>query len=272
MDRSGGARGPVHSGQRDAVRAQSRRAVSTVRRGFSSRSRSSPSSNGCAARPAPTRRATFSNATRRPSSLRRPPRKRGCGRRGFSAGSASLDEALALVDASPPGGTDPYVRYLTDLVRGQILRARSRPEDAAKAYRDALTTWPGAQSARVALMTLALEPGRPAGSRDARRGRGDRVGLRQPVRSVVDLLAGRLPRLSRYRGETAGDRPMRCQPLLAFGLAGTIVAAIPAGAAGQQEPRATFRAGADAVAIEASVRRDKRPVTGLKAQRLRAAR
>jgi VWFA-related protein len=70
-----------------------------------------------------------------------------------------LDEALALVDARPPGGTDPYVLYLTDLVRGQILRARGRPDDAIKAYRDALTTWPGAQSARVALMTLLLSRG-----------------------------------------------------------------------------------------------------------------
>ena len=41
-------------------------------------------------------------------------------------------------------------------------------------------------------------------------------------------------------------------------------AAMPAGAASQQEPRATFRAGADVVAVEASVWRDKRPVTGLK--------
>ena len=31
--------------------------------------------------------------------------------------------------------------------------------EAAKAYRDALTIWPGAQSARVALMTLALGRG-----------------------------------------------------------------------------------------------------------------
>jgi len=70
-----------------------------------------------------------------------------------------LDEALALADVAPPEGTDQYVRYLTDLVRGQILRARGRPDDAAKAYRAALTTWPGAQSAEVALMTLALSRG-----------------------------------------------------------------------------------------------------------------
>jgi VWFA-related protein len=70
-----------------------------------------------------------------------------------------LDEAQAIVDVRPPAGTDPYVLYLTDLVRGQILRARGRPDEAAKAYRDALTTWPGAQSARVALMTLVLSRG-----------------------------------------------------------------------------------------------------------------
>ncbi len=33
----------------------------------------------------------------------------------------------------------------------------------------------------------------------------------------------------------------------------------------QQEPSATFRSGADVVSVEAAVRRDKRPVTGLKA-------
>jgi VWFA-related protein len=41
-------------------------------------------------------------------------------------------------------------------------------------------------------------------------------------------------------------------------------AAMPAGAVAQQEPRATFRTGADVVAVEAAVLRDKRPVTGLK--------
>ena len=77
----------------------------------------------------------------------------------FLCRAGRLDEALALVDSRPLVGTDPYVLYLTDLVRGQILRARGRPDDAAKAYRDALTTWPGAQSARVALMTLLLSRG-----------------------------------------------------------------------------------------------------------------
>ena len=55
------------------------------------------------------------------------------------------------------------------------------------------------------------------------------------------------------------------QSMAAFGLAAALWAAIPAGAVSQQqEPRATFRAGADVVAVEAAVRREKRPVTGLK--------
>jgi VWFA-related protein len=57
---------------------------------------------------------------------------------------------------------------------------------------------------------------------------------------------------------------MRRHPVLVFGLAAAMAAGIQAGAVSQQEPRATFRAGADVVAVEASVRRDKRPVTGLK--------
>src|SRR5260221_13984912 len=57
---------------------------------------------------------------------------------------------------------------------------------------------------------------------------------------------------------------MRGHRILAAGLAATMSAAMPLGAVSQQEPKVTFRAGADAVAIEASVWRDKRPVTGLK--------
>ena len=58
---------------------------------------------------------------------------------------------------------------------------------------------------------------------------------------------------------------MRGPRILAAGLAVTMSAAMPAGAVAQQEPpRPTFRAGADVVAVDASVWRDKRPVTGLK--------
>ena len=57
---------------------------------------------------------------------------------------------------------------------------------------------------------------------------------------------------------------MRGQRILAAGLAAALSAAVPSGAGAQQEPRATFRTGADVVTVEASVVRDKRPVTGLK--------
>ena len=52
-----------------------------------------------------------------------------------------------------------------------------------------------------------------------------------------------------------------------FALIGAVAAALfPAtpSTAQQQEPAATFRSGADVVSVEASVRREKRPVTGLK--------
>lgn len=51
---------------------------------------------------------------------------------------------------------------------------------------------------------------------------------------------------------------------LAAGVAAAMSVALPAGARSQQEPRATFRTGADVVAVEASVWRDKRPLIGLK--------
>ncbi len=77
----------------------------------------------------------------------------------FLCREGKLDQALALVQAAPSTNTDRYVQYLTELVRGQILRALNRPDDAAQAFRGALTVWPGAQSARVALMTLQLNRG-----------------------------------------------------------------------------------------------------------------
>jgi len=52
-------------------------------------------------------------------------------------------------------------------------------------------------------------------------------------------------------------------PILAV-LAVAIVAATPSAAVSQQEPAATFRAGTDIVSVEAAVRRDRRPVAGLK--------
>jgi VWFA-related protein len=56
---------------------------------------------------------------------------------------------------------------------------------------------------------------------------------------------------------------MKRQPTVIAVVAAALSASIHS-AAQQQEPAATFRAGADVVSVEASVRREKRPVTGLK--------
>jgi len=68
-------------------------------------------------------------------------------------------EALALVDGAAGEPPDAPVRYLRDLVRGQILRSLGRPDDAAASFRAALEAWPRAQSARAALMTLQVSRG-----------------------------------------------------------------------------------------------------------------
>jgi VWFA-related protein len=67
--------------------------------------------------------------------------------------------ALALVDGASGRATDRQVRYLADLVRGQALGSLGRLDEAVAAFDAALATWPGAQSARVALMTLLVTRG-----------------------------------------------------------------------------------------------------------------
>jgi VWFA-related protein len=69
------------------------------------------------------------------------------------------DRGLALLDGMAGPVADLELRYFAQLVRGQILRATGRPDEAAAAFRSALATWPGAQSARVALMTLQVNRG-----------------------------------------------------------------------------------------------------------------
>jgi VWFA-related protein len=78
------------------------------------------------------------------------------------ARSGHPDRALAALDAAREPSADRQVRYLSELVRGEILRALGREADAAAAFRSALAEWPGAQSARVALMTLLVRRGERA--------------------------------------------------------------------------------------------------------------
>jgi len=69
------------------------------------------------------------------------------------------DRAQALVDRMSTAPGEPKVRYLTDLIRGEVRRAQGQREAAAASFRDALAVWPDAQSARIALMTLLIEQG-----------------------------------------------------------------------------------------------------------------
>jgi tetratricopeptide (TPR) repeat protein len=81
-----------------------------------------------------------------------------------------LDEALALTEPLPSASDeddspvrtvlDRQVRYVGSFVRGEILRELRRPDEAERAYRQAIDAWPGAQSARLALMTLLGTTGR----------------------------------------------------------------------------------------------------------------
>ena len=73
--------------------------------------------------------------------------------------SGDLQRALAVLDGAREPSTDRQVRYLFELVRGQVLHALGRGDAAVTAFRAALTEWPGAQSARVALMALLIERG-----------------------------------------------------------------------------------------------------------------
>jgi VWFA-related protein len=57
---------------------------------------------------------------------------------------------------------DRLVVYLGDLVLGQIRQHLGDLDGAAEAFESALTTWPGAQAARVSLMSVELARGRRA--------------------------------------------------------------------------------------------------------------
>jgi tetratricopeptide (TPR) repeat protein len=70
------------------------------------------------------------------------------------------DEALALLnEAGSLPNAEPAMQYLRHLFAGRVLEALARHDDAAAAYRAALTVWPAAQSARVALMNTVLQQG-----------------------------------------------------------------------------------------------------------------
>ena len=75
----------------------------------------------------------------------------------FLYATGNFERALQVLTGVTPA--DKEIRYLAELFRGQILRSLGRSDDAVAAFRAALATWPGAQSARVALMTLHVNRG-----------------------------------------------------------------------------------------------------------------
>ena len=72
------------------------------------------------------------------------------------------ERGLATLDGITTRPADLEVRYFVHLTRGQLLQALGRTSDAAVAFRAALEAWPGAQSARVALMTMFATTGQRA--------------------------------------------------------------------------------------------------------------
>jgi VWFA-related protein len=77
----------------------------------------------------------------------------------FLYGLGQFDRSLKLLEGLAVPPADLEMRYCALLIRGQALRASGRLDEAAAAYRSALEAWPGAQSARVALMTLHVSRG-----------------------------------------------------------------------------------------------------------------
>jgi VWFA-related protein len=69
------------------------------------------------------------------------------------------ERALQVLDGATTPPKDKELEYFAQLTRGQILRARNRGDEASAAFRAALAAWPGAQSARVALMTRLVTRG-----------------------------------------------------------------------------------------------------------------
>ena len=74
-------------------------------------------------------------------------------------GLGNFDKALEVLNGATRKTSDKELLYLADLIRGQVQRARGQHDEAVAAFRSALATWPGAQSSRVALMTLLVNRG-----------------------------------------------------------------------------------------------------------------
>ena len=106
------------------------------------------------------RGSTSSPATKRRSSSRRRPSKRGFAPPGCSSRSATPTARSSC--STTRRGRHPTRSCATTPCSSAARRCarRGRSDDAIASYRAALEVWPGAQSARVALMTLLVSRGR----------------------------------------------------------------------------------------------------------------
>ncbi|HVW03371.1 MAG TPA: VWA domain-containing protein [Vicinamibacterales bacterium] len=73
--------------------------------------------------------------------------------------AARYADGLKTIETLTTPAPDPTVRYLVDVIRGQLLRALDRPDEASAAFRAALVAWPRGQAAQLALMTLLVNRG-----------------------------------------------------------------------------------------------------------------
>lgn len=71
--------------------------------------------------------------------------------------SGDLQNAALGLASVPQRELDPILAYWYSLLFGAIEERRNRPEEAAAHYREALTLYPGAQSAAVALSRVLAE-------------------------------------------------------------------------------------------------------------------
>jgi hypothetical protein len=78
----------------------------------------------------------------------------------FLHAAGQSERGLAVLNGIKAPAADREMRYFAHLIRGRLLAAGGRVDDAAAAFRAALTEWPDAQSAQVALMTMLVTRGR----------------------------------------------------------------------------------------------------------------
>ena len=169
------------------------------------------------------------------------------------------DKAIEYLDGIPPAASsDPVVPYFGHLIRGQVLRAQGRFDEAIAAFRAALGAWPGAQSARVGLMTLLVAHGDRSEAESLAEAVADRAS--KSDRSLVALLAGRLPQPFSVADEPEEARTMTAR---VSRLTWCLAALALLTSADAQESLPTFRSTADAVRVDVSVQRGGRPVAGL---------